>query len=265
PDWKGTVYTATSAHYIVKTPVSQDVADWVDRHAELIYRTYTLIFPKIDKVKRKFEILCYASAEEYHRNGGPAQAGGHYDPVVRKLHIFKYEKDEDTTLVLYHEGFHQFIHDYLEDPPQWWNEGTADFFGPTRYEPVLGPSGKPIEETMRLRPNPWRLGTIKAAIQKGRIRPWKQLMLMSQRELYEPDWAGIHYAESWSIIYFLIRGGAAPDQTTGPYFPLLDAYFKALRKGGGQEAAYEKAFGKVDVPALEKAWKEYTLKLGPEG
>jgi tetratricopeptide (TPR) repeat protein len=265
PSWKGEVFKKETEHYVVLTPVSAALAEEVSKQAELIHQTYETIFPKIEKEKRKFTVLVYASKEEYHANGGPAMADGHYDTLLRKLHIYKHPKDEDTHLVMYHEGFHQFIADYLDDPPQWWNEGLGDFFGPTAYEPVLDKKGKTLKNNMRLRPNPWRLRFIQDCIQRGRIRDWKTLMLMSQRQLYEPEWAHEHYAESWSIIYFLVRGGAPPDKPAGPYFKLLQAYFEALRKGAGQEGAWEKAFGKQDVPALEKAWKEFTLKLGPEG
>jgi hypothetical protein len=264
PTWKGQVYETESEHYIVRTPVSQEVADDVSKHAELIYQTYTRIFPPISKEKRKFVVLCYASKKEYQENGGPAQAGGHYDPILRKLHIFRYPDDADTHLVMYHEGFHQFIADYLDDPPQWFNEGLGDFFGPTAYEPVLDRSGKAVKNNMRLRPNPWRLKLIQQCLQAGKVRPWKDLMLMSQRELYQPEWAGIHYAEAWSIIYFLVRADAPPDKPAGPYFPILQAYFAALRKGDGQEEAYAKAFGRRNVPELEKAWRAFTLKLAQD-
>jgi tetratricopeptide (TPR) repeat protein len=265
PPWPGTVYVRESANYVVRTPVSQEVADDISLHAEAIHETYSKIFPKIKKERRKFEIFVYASKEDYHANGGPPSAAGHYDTMLRRLHIYTHEKDADTKLTLYHEGFHQFLHDYLEDAPQWFNEGLGDFFGPTEYQPKKDTKGKVTGYSMRLRPNPWRLQYIQAMIQRGRVRSWRQLMLMSQAELYDEEWAGVHYAQAWSIIYFLIRGSAAPDQTAGPYFELLKSYFAALRKGDGQGEAFEKTFGKQDLPKLEAEWRKFILKLGPEG
>ncbi|HVY63060.1 MAG TPA: DUF1570 domain-containing protein, partial [Planctomycetota bacterium] len=219
-------------------------------------------FPKISKEKRKFTILVYANDRDYHAAGGPKQAAGHYDPLVRNLNIYKDKKEDNTLSVLYHEGFHQYIHDYLEQPPQWWNEGLGDFFGGARH--VEPPKGHKVTE-IRLLPFMWRLPLIQQAIRAGRVRHFKELMLMSQQELYDPQWAGIHYAESWSIIYFLIRGDAGRDSIAGPYFKLLGDYFKALRKGEGQEGAFEAAFGKCDLPKLEEAWRRYILSLTANG
>ncbi len=262
PGWP-TTYVCETANYKVMTPVSQEFADDLGKHAELIYKTYTRIFPKVGKEKRKFPIIVHASKDDYHAAGGPPSAGGHYEPLLRKLTLFKYDNDRDTKIVLYHEGFHQFLHDYLDDAPQWFDEGLGDFFGPSRYvEPVKSKGGlKKSAEGMQLRPNPWRLRHIQMAIQAGKIRQWRKLMLMSQAELYEDEWAGIHYAQAWSIIYFLVRGGAPPGAEAGPYFKILQEYFQALRRGEGQESAFEESFGKRDVTALEKEWREFTLGL----
>ena len=262
PGWAKT-FVCETEHYHVMTPVSQEFADDLGKHAELIFKTYTKIFPKVGKEKRKFPVVVYGSPEDYHAAGGPQMAAGHYDPLIRKLVFYKNPKgDADTKIVLYHEGFHQFLHDYLERAPQWFNEGLGDFFGPSKY--VEPPKGQRLGG-MKLCPNPWRLKLIQTAIQQNRYRGFRQLMLMSQAELYDPQWIGIHYAESWSIIYFLVRGGAKPADEAGPYFKLLGDYFKALRKGDGQESAFEAAFGKVDLPKLEQEWRQFTLRLTPEG
>lgn len=261
PGWK-TTFTCETEHYRVMTPVSQAFADELGMHAELIHRTYTRIFPKVSKEKRKFPIVVHQDRAGYQAGGGPPSAGGHYEPLIRKLVLYRYEDDADTRLVLYHEGFHQFLHDYLEDAPQWFDEGLGDFFGPSRHIPPK--KGERGPGRLELRPNPWRLRTIQQAIGAGRVRPWRQLMLMSQAELYDPQWAGIHYAQSWSIIYFLVRGNAAPGLEAGPHFKLLQEYFKALRRGDGQETAFATAFKDVDLAAIEKEWREFVLGLPAE-
>jgi len=257
PGWK-TTFICETDHYRIFTPVSQAYADDIGMHAELIFKTYSKIFPKVGKEKRKFSIIVHESGEAYHANGGPDGAGGHYEPLIRKLVFYQYPEDKDTKLVLYHEGFHQFLHDYLEDAPQWFDEGLGDFFGPSKYHP---PEKGQKQGGMELRPNPWRLDLIQKCIQQNRIRRWRELMLMSQAELYEEKWAGIHYAQSWSIIYFLVRGGAPAGAEAGPYFTLLQEYFRALRRGEGQETAFQAAFGKCDLPKLEEEWKKFTLGL----
>ena len=41
--------------------------------------------------------------------------------MFKQLFLFQYPRMSDTRLVLYHEGFHQFLDGILEvKPPQWF-------------------------------------------------------------------------------------------------------------------------------------------------
>lgn len=249
PPWP-TKYTAETRNYIVWTNADQALADEIARHAELIRKLYTQIFPRPPKARRKFPIVVFATREEYHQGGGPSGAGGHFDPVFKQLFLFRYEKMSDTLLVLYHEGFHQFLDSILEvKAPQWFNEGMADFFGPSEYVKQGG------EEGMRIRPNPWRLNTVKQMIRGNRETDFRRLMTMSQQEMYEPRAAGLHYAQAWSIVYFLAQ---ADD---GAYFDYLKEYFQALRRGKDIHQAYEAAFGRADMAAMQARWREFMLSV----
>jgi tetratricopeptide (TPR) repeat protein len=238
-------FEAESKNYIIRTNVSQEYADDISKHAELIRRLYETIFPKPPKARRKSPIIVFASKQEYHQNGGPQGAGGHFDPAFKQLFLFRYEKDSDTKLVLYHEGFHQFLDQLEVDAPQWFNEGLADFFGPSEHV------DDKKNEGMRIRPNPWRLGLVKRMIDTNAVIPFEKLMTMTQAQMYARDVAGKAYAQSWSIIYFLAQ---ADDRK---HFDYLKDYFQALRKGKDLKQAYESVFGKADMAAMEARWREY--------
>lgn len=250
PSWpEGSRFIKESKNYKVMTNVSQDFADTLSENAELIRRLYTQIFPNPKKTRRKFPIVVFKSRKEYQQNGGPRGAGGHFDPVFKQLYLFQYRKMSDTLLVLYHEGFHQFLDGILKKkPPQWFNEGVADFFGPSQHVK----EGK--SEGMKIRPNPWRLKLVQRLIQTGRTVPFKKLMRMSQREMYGKD-AGNHYAQSWSMIYFFCQ---ADDRK---YFKYMKKYFKALRRGKDRFKAYDYAFKKTDMSKLEARWRQYILRV----
>ena len=246
PDWPRR-FDAETKHYLIRTNVSQAFADKLGEHAELIRKLYTQIFPDPPRSRRKFPIVVFKDKAEYHQNGGPKGAGGHFDPVFKQLFLFQYPKESDTLLVLYHEGFHQFLDGVLENkPPQWFNEGVADFFGPSEHVTEGGVEG------MRIRPNPWRLDLVKKMIKQGRTTPFQKLMTMTQREMYGRD-AGLHYAQSWSMIYFFCE---ADDRA---HFTYLKNYFKALRRGRDRHKAFELAFGRTDMAALEQRWREFIL------
>lgn len=251
PDWPQT-YEVETKNYLIRTNTSQEFAEFIAHRAELIRRLYLSVFPDPPRTKRKFPIIVYSSKQEYHANGGPPSAGGHYQPAFKQLVLFRYPKEEDTLIVLHHEGFHQFFDGILErKAPQWVDEGLGDFFGPSAYVHEGGKEG------MRLRTNPWRLKTIQAVIRAGRAVPFERLMNMTQQEMYGQD-AGLHYAQAWSMVYFFIQ---ADDRA---HFKYLKKYFKALRRGKGRREAYDSAFGRADMAALEARWRDYTLSLTPD-
>ncbi|MEZ6184678.1 MAG: DUF1570 domain-containing protein [Planctomycetota bacterium] len=242
PDWE-TTYTAETKNYVVRTNVSQEFADQIAEQAELIRKLYSKLFPRSTS-KRKSPIVVFKDKAEYHKNGGPQGAGGHFDPAFKQLFLFRYEKESDTLLVLNHEGFHQFLDGVLEvKPPQWLNEGLADYFGPSEYvtEPKKG---------MRIRPNPWRTKTVRQMVNRGQDVPFETLMNMTQAEMYGKA-VGNHYAQAWSMVYFLCE---ADDRA---YFKPLRDYFKALRKGKEQREAFDDAFGKLDLEALQERWRDF--------
>ena len=248
PGWKKT-FTSETENYLVKTSVSQEFGDKIARYAELIRIIYDQKFSNIAKPDRKFEIIAYADKEEYHRNGGPPQAGGHYDPFFRQLFIFRYPKEKDTLLVLNHEAFHQYLQDYLEVAPQWFNEGLGDYFGAFKYLKV----GK--KEYMQPRPNHWRLKLIQKVIPAQRCVAAPELMTMSRKEMYDPQKAAIYYAQSWGMIYFMFEGKQRS------YGKVLIRYFEALRKGMDIEEAYNATFGKIDMVRFDRHWKDFIMNL----
>lgn len=240
-------YETESKNYIIRTNVDQAFADDVSKHAELIRRLYESIFPKPSKSKKKSVIIVFATKAEYHRNGGPQGAGGHFNPLFKQLYLFKYAKDSDTKLVLYHEGFHQFLDALEVEAPQWFNEGLADFFGPSEYVNERGTEG------MRIRSNPWRLELVKRTIREGREIPFERLMTMTQAEMYDPQVVSVAYAQAWSMCYFFAQ---ADDRA---HFEYLKDYFQALRKGKNLKQSYESVFGKADMSAMQERWKTYIL------
>ena len=79
---------------------------------------------------------------------------------------------------------------------------------------------------------------------------------MTQQEMYEPRMIGVHYAQSWAMIYFMIEGGKPVYKTT------LMNYFKALQKGMDRHEAYAATFGKLDMQKFDAEWKGYAMSLG---
>ncbi len=243
--WKHVVETK---NYKVASNLDREFAEEVAHRAELIRKAYMQVFPKIDRPDRKYEIWLYKDRDAYHKDGGPRMAGGHYSPVFRRLALFKYRNKEETFVTLQHEAFHQYLHEYLGMAPQWFNEGLGDYFGPFQYVR----DGN--REIMRSHPNTGRVKAVQYAIKADKLPPLRDLMLMSREEMYGRD-AGFHYAQAWSLIYFMIEART--------YMPILLKYWRELRKGRGINVAYQSSFAKINMARFEKQWKSFTLKIDP--
>ncbi len=250
PGWSKT-YVAETKNYKVSTSISKAYAQKIANQAELIYKAYKTVFPKIRRTERKFAIWVHANRNAYIAAGNPRGAGAHYEPLVRKLVLFKYAKDSETFLVLNHEAFHQFLHDYLDVAPQWFNEGMADYFGAFELEFARGSRRRLVAK-----PNPWRIGLIQRAIRYNRCQPTEELMIMSHSEMYSSDSISVNYAQAWGIIYFIYEGGRKQG-----YDKLLGGYFRALRNGHDLEKAYKGSFGKLNMKKFDRQWKGFIAKV----
>ncbi|MBI2921151.1 MAG: tetratricopeptide repeat protein [Planctomycetes bacterium] len=238
-----------SKHFEVITDGNQKVADTMSEHLENIYAVYEKVFPKIEKDDLVFPVIVYKDAAEYQGSGAPPGTGGYFQPLTKKLVFFWMgdQKVQDTLMVLYHETFHSFLDYYLEDATQWFNEGHGDYFGAWIWDDR--------QKKMFCRTNWWRLPGIQGAIRGKRFTPVKQLLQMTQAEMYNPQSVGVNYAEAWSIVYFMWN------YSGGKYATVLRNYFFAMQKGSGIKRAYDQTFGRLDMQVFQDEWERYTLSL----
>jgi len=258
PNWIPKFVTETE-HYRISTAVSQEFTAEIGHRVELIHQVYRMVFPEIEKPERKYEVWVYPDAESYRAAGAPEGSGGYYDRLFRRLVLYRFEPVARTFEVLQHEAFHQYLDDYLEVAPSWFNEGFGDYFGAFEHHRRGG------KDFLRALPNRLRLSMARRIIQRDLYTPLPALMQMSQSQMYAR--AEIHYPQSWSLIWFLIEGGGSESQfafsSSRRYVKVLKAYFQALRSGKNPIQAYERTFGRLDMKAIEKEWREFILALDP--
>lgn len=158
-----------------------------------------------------------------------------------------------TWSTLSHEAFHQFIFYFYGNiaPHSWYNEGTGDYYGGFSYK-----GGKFVE-----RPDPERNDAIKEMLREDRFVPLKELVRWSQATYYSPSKYKTspveHYAEGWSIVWFLRTGKGKAKGWDPSWELILDRYLEVLGETGKTKKAVEAAFDGVDFDALERAWKAY--------
>ncbi len=248
PNWDN-VWIQEEKHYRIRTNVSENFAQGAARHAGLILRLYRSSFPKIKTPQRKYEILIHANRFDYLNAGGPHGSYGYYDPLFRQLHLYHIADEAEVLQTLYHECFHQFLHQYTEHAPIWFNEGVAEYFSPTLYTQRNG------KERMRILPSQGRLTDAKALIDLNQQVSLRRLMLLSQSEFYERTKVDFFYAQAWSIVYFCLEGENKKYRWT------ISQYFNEIHKGTSQSDAYEKTFAKLPLDVFENEWKVFILGL----
>jgi len=138
--------------------------------------------------------------------------------------------------VVYHEYAHTILHLNSHWLPLWLDEGTAEFYGYTRFENHKIYLGAP---TGRIR-----------ILRSRAPDPIERIIGITQRS---PEFSTeFFYAESWALVHFLIYG---PGMDSGKK---LDQFFALLQQRVGQKKAFEQVFG--DPAKLDKALVSYVLQ-----
>lgn len=244
--WKNE-YVSESTVYRVYTPISQAYADQMTEQLELMMKMFRVLFPKIKKPDRKYDVWVHADRRKYVEAGGPGFAAGHFDQYLHKIELWRQPSLAETVQTLNHEGFHLFIADYAPHMPQWLNEGLGDYFSPFER----------VGNKMIPRINRKRVGACKSHIQRNRCTPATELMVMSIREMYNPRSIGVHYAQAWGMVYYCM----SKEGQKHKYKALLKKYVGLVFKGSKLEEAYAKTFAKINMDKFEQRWKSYIMKL----
>jgi len=138
--------------------------------------------------------------------------------------------------VVYHEYAHTIEHLNLRWILLWLDEGTAEFYGYTRFEGHKIYLGAPTVRFLELR--------------SRTPDPIEKMITMSD---LSPSYNGeFFYAESWALVHLLIYG---PGMDGGKK---LDQFLDLLGKGIEQKKAFQQVFG--DFRRLDKALASYMLQ-----
>jgi tetratricopeptide (TPR) repeat protein len=254
PPWaKEKTFVKETSHYIVKTDISQRAAVSYAAHLEAIYGMYMAKFGYRARQKHKARAYIFETREGYltyaelSTSDRPETSLGYYHPLYRELLIFEGLDKELTHRVLYHEGFHQFLHQFMATPPYWFNEGVAEFFGATRIANGRVVATGLIQEG--------RLRTAKAILGTKYCKSFSDLLKSSSRRSFYGGYVAANYAQAWTVIHFFFG------HQNGRYAPLLRNYYKALRDGRKADDAYKDAFGRANMLVMEKEWQDYVRNL----
>ena len=198
--------------------------------------------------------------EEYMSYGAPGGSAGYWYWVDEELVIYDDQASggrRDTWATLNHEAFHQYIY-YLVGqiaPHSWYNEGTGDYFAGYQLE----------HQKFKLKPFDWRVGLVVTNLKADKIVPLKEFVYYEQPKYYGNSKYGTtigdHYAQGWSLIYFLRTGKKSARCWNPEWDTILDVYLHTLCATSDAKMASDKAFAAVDFDELQKCWSDYILGL----
>ncbi|MFN3168479.1 MAG: DUF1570 domain-containing protein [Phycisphaeraceae bacterium] len=261
PTPKLTVYR--SKHYRVHTPLSRDEVLPYARHMDALFKQYDARFGTLVPAPvEPMSLYLFETQQQYDRflqehDIDATHSGGMFFVThkLRGLATWAEAGNRRKTFeVLQHEGFHQFAwHTFGPDLPVWVNEGLAQYF-----ESAVLRDGK-LSLGMIRRP---RIEKVRTAIREGDALPIEQLMAVSgkqwaQRLRDDPEHAGLSYAQSWSLVFYLIHGDG------GKHKQPFTEYLKRLSQGDSHGDAQLMAFGQSGMIALEEDWQRYALRQQP--
>jgi hypothetical protein len=277
----------TPSYILVTNTGNRPFLRKIESELEILRAELTEVFPPREGLESVSTVRVCHDASEYTAYGGPPGTGGFFSPTLRELVLFDNARrdgldwgNEDTRRVLYHEAFHQYIYDAVGrlSPHMWFNEGMGEYFAGARI--LKG-------EVACIEPVASRLGRVQYALTKGGgTIPWREILRYDQETFYAADRVSLTYAQAWSMVYFLETAPAAQEREEWRailpvYFDTLQARFAdellLLEHGGEPEGdaeelieearersrrlALEAAFDGVDLPSLERAWKDFVLSL----
>ncbi len=142
--------------------------------------------------------------------------------------------------VLFHEGFHQFMHrafPAIQAWPQWFNEGLADFFAHGRWNGGVFMPGAISDADQR--------NLVRDAFSTQRAVPLAELMKLGTQAWNREDQV-LHYAEGYLFAQFLATSGEARYRT------LISSFLDALSKSQDYDAAFAKTVGALDQKQLQR-------------
>lgn len=227
--------------YIVETDVDQKFTNEVAQFMGKVYQMYKKVFPYRKNENLHFYVKIFATESEfatyYKAVTGTDIAKGHgkvlayYMPLTKELVGWN---AKDLLETLQHEGLHQFVDFFVDDCPNWFNEGFACIFETSN------------EKETKF--NAERHQLAKAGIARKFLPSLRELLLMSRQAWNASEYTVYYYGQSWSFIYWLIKQGRRD---------ILDKYFDELMKGRTGRQAFDAVFGsgKVNLEELEAKWK----------
>ncbi len=253
-----------SKSYLIHTNLTRDEVRAFGKHMDTVFDQYEERFRDFHaRTSQQMPLYLLRTENEYQRfmatqDINATNTGGmfFFSPKSQGLATWAQGRSRSQTFqVLQHEGFHQFAFNHLgQDLPTWINEGLAQYF-----EDAIIVGDK---MTIGLA-NARRVEQVKHALDSHNAIEFAHLVGFTADEWAgtlhgDPNRAALMYAQSWSIVFFLIHG------ENDRYQPAFARYLHKVSAGRDHQTAFYEAFGTDSLRPLAKHWDQFASQQQPD-
>ncbi len=253
-----------SKSYLIHTNLTRDEVRTFGRHMDTVFDQYQDRFREFhSRTLAQMPLYLLRTEQQYQQfmrsqDINATNTGGmfFFSPKSQGLATWTQGRSRSQTFqVLQHEGFHQFAFNHLgKDLPTWINEGLAQYF-----EDAIIVGEKMITGLANAR----RVQQVRHALDSNTAIDFAQLVNFSHERWADtlhsnPDHAALMYAQSWSIVFFLIHGENDRYQTA------FSHYLQKVSAGRDHQTAFKEAFGKDSLRPLAKHWTHFANQQQPD-
>ena len=253
-----------SKSYLIHTNLTRDEVRDFGRHMDTVFAQYEERFRDYHArsqtqmplylFRTEAQYLSFMADQDFKANN----TGGmfFFSPKSQGLATWAQGRSRSQTYqVLQHEGFHQFAFNHLgTDLPTWINEGLAQYF-----EDAIIVGDKMTTGLASTR----RLEQVQHALNNGSAFDFQTLVGLTPEQWADilhndPDRAALMYAQSWSIVFFLVHGD------NDKYQSAFGRYLKKVSTGRDSKTAFTEVFGEGSLRPLAKRWAEFAKRQQPD-
>ena len=176
-------------------------------------------------------------------------SGAYYVPSRQEMIAYTREDSHFVAQTLFHEALHQTLSQYLTNCPIWLNEGMAEYFCHFKKTPEGFHTGQPA---------PKHIALLKKILANDSYTHLEDLLRLDHYSFHNDNFGPqelIHYAQSWSLIYFLMKS------EQGKYRNVIRDYFCLLMTKKSPNFARVLEKHGITLRELEKKWQAYFLML----
>jgi Protein of unknown function (DUF1570) len=253
-----------SRSYLIHTNLTRDEVRAFGKHMDTVYAQYEERFREFHtRSKAQMPLYLLRTEDQYQRfmtsqNIDATNTGGmfFFSPTSQGLATWTQGRSRSQAFqVLQHEGFHQFAFNRLgRELPTWINEGLAQYFEDAI---IVG------DHMTTGLANARRVEQVRRALESRTAIDFAWLVGISADQWSdtlrgEPDRAALMYAQSWSVVFFLIHG------ENDRYQPAFARYLQKVSAGRDSQTAFREVFGEDSLRPLASRWAEFADKQQPD-